>query len=200
MKSNLLFILFIFSINLNAAVSPFVPEKINLNKKSGYSTFLAMGYPSAMHIEGKGDAPQGEITINEKNNKYYISGNVEVDLSSYATGIKMRDQHMKEKYLEVSKYNSAILKLDSVEIDIQFLNKKNADIKSKHQIQAELSLHGQNKLIPIELEFVRSNKGLVIKSQFKITLTDFNIQIPQFAGIKVAETVEIKTVNEFNQL
>ena len=62
--------------------------------------FAASG-PAGLKIEGS----TKELTVTE------ADGNVVVDvpLASLATGIALRDQHMKDKYLEVSKYPLATL-------------------------------------------------------------------------------------------
>src|SRR4051812_9417558 len=69
----------------------------------GSTEFLAVGKPSFLKILGKGKGPEGTLKVVDGQ----ASGAFTVHLSDLTTNNDMRDHHMKEKYLEVSKYPSA---------------------------------------------------------------------------------------------
>ena len=58
----------------------------------------ATGHPSALHVDGKGVGLK-DLSISQNN----VTGTVSFDLNTLDTGISMRNEHMKEKYLEVTK-------------------------------------------------------------------------------------------------
>jgi hypothetical protein len=59
-----------------------------------------------------------------------------------------------------------------------------------------LELHG--KSVPINGEFSVDEKNLA-QAEFKIKLSDFDIKIPEYLGITVAELVTIKTSIPFEK-
>lgn len=145
-----------------------------LSASEGRVEFLAIGKPGFLKVKGEGAKPTGNLKI--ENGK--ASGEFTVDLSLFKTGIELRDEHMKEKYLEVSKYPKAILRFTDVDV------KEGA---AKSTVPAELELHGQKKAVAMEASLEGPKAG----ATFKIKLSDFGIAIPSYAGITVAEDVTI---------
>jgi polyisoprenoid-binding protein YceI len=186
-----LFFTFAFSTNLFAAIN------LKLAKTSGSSSFLAIGHPSAIRIEGKGEAPEGELTVTEQGANLLLSGELKLNLKSYDTGIGLRDKHMKEKYLEVDKFETAILKVEQLKIDKTILSQ---ETETKIGFSGTLVLHGISKAVHGDIFVKKVNSQIQISSNFQIKLSDFNITVPSFAGIKVADSVEIKTLNQIDQL
>ena len=140
--------------------------------------FVARGTPKAIRIEGKPVVPNCLISVD----KLIISGTFEVDLNELKTGIQTRDDHMKTKYLEVQKYPKAVLTLEPLTI-----NSKTKDTP----FTGMLSLHGVQKKVSgtTNMQLVQLKLSGDAKTQIK--LSDFAITIPSFAGITVAEDVNI---------
>jgi polyisoprenoid-binding protein YceI len=166
--------------------------QVKISKAAGHSSFLAIGNPSAIRIEGQGDAPEGELTVTEENKLVKISGEIKMNLKSYSTGIDLRDRHMKEKYFEVDKFEQAILKIENLEFEKTLLN---GEVEKSIAFNGVLYFHGVSKPIQGDLFVKKLNTQIQVSSFFKIKLTDFNVNIPTFAGIKVADRIEIKTFN-----
>ncbi|HEY1079125.1 MAG TPA: YceI family protein [Bdellovibrio sp.] len=155
---------------------------------AGKLEFLAIGKPAMIRIKGEGPAPTGEVTV--KDGK--ASGEFKLALNSLNTGIEMRDSHMKEKYLETAKHPEAVLKISDLEIK---------DIKSGKDtpFTGTLNLHGVEK--PVSGTF--TNEGTAteqkVKATFKVKISDHTIEIPSYAGIKVADEVEVKIEAELKK-
>ena len=75
--------------------------------------FTALATPGALKISGKQNDPKAmktEIKIHGQQ----MSGTASLQLVSLATGIDLRDKHMKEKYLETDKFPQAIFTFKKV--------------------------------------------------------------------------------------
>ena len=142
--------------------------------ESGKVEFLAVGKPSFLKVKGEGVTPTGTMTVT--NGK--ATGEFSFDLSKLSTGIEMRDEHMKEKYLEVGKHPKAIVRFKDIEVK---------DGAAKGAIPAELELHGQKKPITMDAE-LKAGKAT---GKFKIKLSDYAIEIPKYSGITIADDVDV---------
>src|SRR3989338_6695806 len=78
-----------------SAVIPPAPTKLKTSE-AGDVRFLAVGKPSMLKIHGKGKILAADFQLEKES----LKGSAEVDLNSIDTGIALRNQHMKEKYLE----------------------------------------------------------------------------------------------------
>ena len=74
---------------------------------------MAIGRPAAIKILGKSKGPSGELKIQKSDQDFLVNGEAIIDLDSFETGINMRDQHMKEKYLETGKGKNAKLIIEN---------------------------------------------------------------------------------------
>jgi polyisoprenoid-binding protein YceI len=177
--------IFCTSMNVHAAVA-----KFEMKKNNGTVKFFAIGNPSAIRIDGVGSGPEGrlEVVADEKNSK--IAGQFVVELTSLNSGIEMRDSHMKEKYLEVEKYPVAKFTLETINIDGNILKSFN---KSNIPFTGMMNFHGKEKVIAGIADLKSNNKDdAKVVAKFKVKATDFNIEIPSFAGITVADEIELE--------
>src|SRR5688500_7674882 len=104
MKNAILFILVFTSGVASAAVHKLTPV-------GGAVEVLAIGKPAFIKIRGKGAPPSGEIRIDGKK----VSGAFEFDVASIDTGIGLRNEHMRDKYLHVKEHPKAKLEITQLE-------------------------------------------------------------------------------------
>mgnify|MGYP000610268938 CR=1 FL=1 len=83
----------LFQLNLNAATKV-IDSEVN---------FTAVGRPAFIKATGILPIEKADLTLKEG----MLTGNIEVPLSKLNSGIETRDEHLKEKYLEVAKYPKA---------------------------------------------------------------------------------------------
>jgi len=146
-------------------------------------TFLTIGRPSLIKIKGVGASVTGGCKIVDQATSQEMTGEAEFDLSSLKTGIKLRDSHMKDKYLEVAKFPKALLKLSAISL---------APSQKQGQFKGMLTLHGVTLPIEGSYEILKAEtEASEVKLDFKLLLSDYGISIPSFAGITVANDVEI---------
>lgn len=191
-KIFLFLFVFILMNDLYANVLKFNPSNTSVE-------FLVIGNPSAIKIKGEKAKVYGDMTLFKNN----LNSNLKVDLNEFTTGIEMRDEHMKEKYLETQKaeYRYAQLSIIDYLIPEDYWNNKK---ELNTEFNGKLTLHGVTKNINGRIIFPPYTKGNIVltNANFNIKLTEFNIEIPSFVGITVAEEVkiEVKLPLELNSI
>lgn len=177
-------VLFVSLFSLAGPTKVELPSHAMVMKaKTGEIKFIAVGKPGFLKIKGesKGVAPQGSLKL-ESN---LSNGEFVFDLNSLNTGIDLRDEHMKDKYLEVKKFPQAKLILKDFKVTTEELN---SDFEKS--FSGSLILHGETKNIDGKIKFIAKDKSTV--SKFTIKVSDFKIDVPQHLGITVSETVDIE--------
>jgi polyisoprenoid-binding protein YceI len=140
-------------------------------------SFSASG-PAGLKIEGT----TSELKVTEE------GGNVLVDvpLANLATGIALRDQHMKEKYLEVGKYPDAVLTVARGALKVP---------ASGGQLTADapgtLKLHGQVRPVTVRYDATADSDGLSVHGKLHIRMDDFGITVPSYLGVTVKPDVDV---------
>ena len=105
----------------------------------------------------------------------YKAKNIVIDLNSLVTGMDLRDEHAKNKYLETKKYPTAVL-IDA--IGANGVGKARIKIRDKENVV--------NGIYGI------STSGKVLKAEFKIKLSSFGITDINFKGIGVDDEVRVE--------
>ena len=160
------------------------------SSKGGSTSFEAVGKPAMIKINGT--APSPKSTLIFKDGAASLEAEIEID--HFKTGIDLRDEHMKEKYLEAAKYPRAKLKITKADFPADW--EKNPTKFSDREFTGTLNLHG--KEAPIKGTHSMSDKN-VSEAQFKINLNDHNIEIPNYLGIKVVDVITVKTQIQFEK-
>ena len=150
-----------------------LPEKSSVN-------FLAVGKPSMLKIHGEAKGTLGNFSLEKK----ILTGAVELDLNNLATGISLRDQHMKEKYLQVAQFPKAVLEMLHAEID----SEDSLTNAGEKKFDGRMTLHGKSQAISGTFTL----KDGQVLANFPLKLSDFAVEIPSYLGVTVAETVDVK--------
>lgn len=174
------------SLSLVLATSVFatVPKEIDL-AKNGRVSFLAVGSPSALKIRGElkevngKPALEGKLTLDGTK----LAGTAKCKLDGFDTGIGLRNEHMKNKYLETPKFPEAEVALEPVTIPEAALAGGSAQVP----FSGKLTLHGTTKPFTGTL----TAKGKAFSFEFPVALADHGIDIPSYLGIKVTKDVTV---------
>lgn len=142
-----------------------------------------------MTIGGSFDAKTAALTgtVNA-NGGAALDGSLAVDLRSLDTGISLRNDHLREKYLEVDKgsgFDRAVLS------NITLNGVNTAAPEGKGSFSASLALHGVTKTVSGPVEVRKANTGLRVKASFPVNLPDYNIAEPRYLGVGVKDTVQV---------
>lgn len=166
-----------FSINALAAAS------YEVNSDASHVDFLAVGKPSMIKIRGTKAKTTGSFSIP-------TGGEIRMDLDGIDTGISMRDKHMKEKYLQTSKGENkyAIFKITEIKTADGKLP-VSGEVAAK--IKGMMTLHGETK--PLETDAILKSSGetLIADTKLKLKISEYKIDLPTFAGVTVAEDVDV---------
>ena len=113
---------------------------------------------------------KGTVTVSNGN---YIAKDLSLDLNTFKSGLELRDNHAKEKYLEVKKFPTATI------IEASGTNGKGTGklkIKDKiHDVSGTYKINGQN-----------------LVAEFTIKLSDFGISEINYKGVGVEDEVKIE--------
>lgn len=121
-----------------------------------------------------------------------------VNLASIDTGIALRNEHMRDNFLETAKYPKATFKATSIQIQGK------PDLSKPQTVQlvskGNFTLHGvtSQKTIPLTVHYTPAEgnqKATVnVSGKFPIKLQQHKIKRPEALFVKLAETVTV-TVN-----
>lgn len=150
----------------------------------GTATFLAVGRPSLLKIKGEGAGLKGDGKLESKGSESLVSGTFKFELKTLKTGMGLRDKHMNEKYLQTDKYPEATLALAPTALTLG----------KEGPFEGDLTLKGVTKKVKGKAVVTQAADGVLkVKAEFPIKLTDYKVGIPSFAGITVAEDVDVTT-------
>jgi len=142
----------------------------------------------------------GFVTVNLDDIKGSAKARFEVDLTTIKTGIEMRDGHMRDNFLETSKFPKAVFELTKV--DSASLNKLENQKEVKLMLEGNFSIHGVTKLITIPATITYYSESDQTKARaegdlmhiavnFDLLLGDYGIKRPQMLFMKLDETQKI---------
>lgn len=183
MKSLFLSLCF-FSLAAQAELS------LKTNPQQGKVEFEAIGKPSMLKIKGEGEGAVADFKVTAQT----VNGEIHFDVNTLKTGIELRDEHMKTKYLHVKDHPRAILRIKDLKLPDTW-SIKNAALKEQ-TFKGVMTLHGQQK--EVTGTFTIGSNKLDGTAEFEIKLSDFKVDIPQYLGVKVADIVKVKV--SFNEM
>jgi polyisoprenoid-binding protein YceI len=138
-------------------------------------------------FDAKTNALSGTITVSAAQPSS-LEGSLAVDLRTIDTGISLRNDHLREKYLEVERgagYDKAVLSA----IALKGLNPDAPE--GKGSFTGSLTLHGVTKTVSGPVEVRKAGAGLRVKAAFPMNLPDYNIPEPRYLGVGVKNTVQV---------
>lgn len=181
-------------------------------------TFVVDDEPGRDNVSFTSDAPielvvgrttkiKGEITIDDSLDLKKLPPTVsfEVDLASIDTGIPLRNEHMRDNFLETKQYPKAVFVVKKLVPDsVKLQDGKTIKLTGK----GDFTVHGVTvqKDIPVQVTYLKEsdfthNKfehGDVIrmKSTFEVPLVEHKIKRPEVIMQKLAEKV-IVTIDAY---
>lgn len=191
MKSVFIYVSLLGLVAPTASLATPPPAVKNLKITKSAVEFLAVGRPSAIKIRGKSQTLESQLQW--KNHQ--LEGLLRFDLNSLDTGIELRTEHMKEKYLETAKHRYAELSLKALPLSAQIC-KEDLALK-KNPFFANLKLHGVERPVQGDFDLTATAGQGRAEVRFDLNISDFQIEIPVYMGIKVADKVEHLVVLEW---
>ena len=119
----------------------------------------------------------------------HLAGDVSLDLTTLDTGIALRNQHLKENYLEVAKgdgFNKAVLS------DIQLAEASGETFDGTTPFTGTMLLHGVKKPVAGTVEIHSEGTSRRVRAEFPLVLTDWGVTPPEYLGVGVGSRLLVK--------
>jgi polyisoprenoid-binding protein YceI len=120
------------------------------------------------------------------------SSNIQISVSVINFKFKnaLMEEHFNENYMETEKFPKALFKGKINEpVDLT------KDGETKVTVTGEMTVHGVTKTETYEGTMTKSGNDIIIKTKFKIKLTDYNIKVPSLYVKNIAEVVDVDVVS-----
>lgn len=173
-------------VSATQAAEPVKGEAVVFSATEGRTEFFAVGKPAMIKINGEANGPEGTLTAN----KNTLTGMVKVDLNNLTTKIDLRDDHMKNKYLEVSKYPEATLEIVNLQLPTDFATL--SDKETEVPFTGKFTMHGKTSDVTGTAKVARIAKHVAGRAEFVFKITNHLDTLPSWLGVKVAEDVTVK--------
>lgn len=170
--------------NLGAAHAAI--SKVDVKPEQGSVQFLAVGKPAFLKIKGEAKGPVGAV---EKKGENW-GAEFQFDLGTLETGISLRDEHMKDKYLEVGKHPKAKLTIAKLDLPVDWTPV--TALSKEMPFTGELEMHGVKKPVTGTAQLDSGASGASVSAKFQIAISDYQIGIPSYAGVTVADKVDVE--------
>lgn len=138
-----------------------------------------------LKFQGKGEGPQGEVTLDSG-----VAGSFKFKMETLDTGINLRNQHMKDKYLEIAKYPNSELKIEEV------VGFKPESPDGKYEFKGVLTVHGVAKPVSGQVTVKKVAEALQIKAEFDTKISYFSIPLPAYAGVALKDDVKVSVESQ----
>lgn len=109
-----------------------------------------------------------------------------IDLTTLKTGVSLRDEHMRENYLETKKfpfaefYGILLTKPDYAKLE-----------KQPVKVKGRFTIHGVSKEMTIDGFVTPQKDGLLVEAAWTVKLSDHGIPIPSIVIRKLSELQEV---------
>lgn len=111
-----------------------------------------------------------------------VAGELSVDLATLDTGIALRNQHLRENYLELARgegYARAVLS------ELGLKDATGPGFEGRTGFTATLLLHGVKKPVAGSAAVRREGAGVRVEASFPLALSDFAVRAPEYLGVGV---------------
>ncbi|MHB2251502.1 YceI family protein [Corynebacterium aurimucosum] len=133
---------------------------------------------STKHVTGQATIKDG--TVEE--------ARIAVDMASLTTDKKVRDQNMKTKLFEVTKYPESTFTLTEP-ADVSAVPDDGSVVTVP--LTGDLTIHGETKSVSQDFQVVRDGDTIILGGDIPISRLDFGIETPEMIAARISETGEI---------
>lgn len=154
--------------------------------KEGYVEFQSEARDET--VVGKCNYLQGKVSLDENILDFYV------DLTTLKTGIDLRDEHMRENYLETHKYPYA-------EFYGKMVDKFDPDKDEKQEVTAkgEFTVHGVTREITVDGTIMPTKEGIRLEAKWDLKLDDYNIPIPEVLHYRLSNDLDVRIYIKLEQ-
>ncbi len=118
-----------------------------------------------------------------------LSGELVVDLKTLDSGIALRNDHLRNEYLEVGKgegFERATL------ADIHLGDVDPDGFQGRTSFSGTFRVHGAERPVTGQAQIHREGSEVLVEATFPVTLPDYGIPKPRYLGVGVRDTVRVQ--------
>jgi polyisoprenoid-binding protein YceI len=175
-----------FVLGLAAAASP-APQAPSWRVDRGEVRVLVPLKPGGA-FEATTPSLAGTLSL-ESEKPALLTGDLSIDLTTMDTGIALRNQHLRETYLEVGKgkgFDKAVLS------GVRLTGADSEAFEGRTPFTGNLLLHGVSHPVEGSAEIRADAEGRRVRAEFPLVLTDFGVTPPEYLGVGVATKLLVK--------
>ncbi len=138
-------------------------------------------------FEARSQGLSGDLTVKTPQPASF-EGTLTAPLDTLDTGIALRNDHMKNNYLEIGRGDG----FGAAELGaIRLPDLDAARPEGRSRFTGELRLHGVTRPVEGTAEVKRTGSSLKITARLPIRLPDFSIAPPRYLGVGVKDEVQV---------
>ena len=141
--------------------------------------FHAVGSVPGMKIDGS----TNELNVTDDGTNVKII----VPLAKLDTKISLRNDHMRNKYLEVGTYPNAELTVARGSLKFPA-----AGASSQGDATGTMKIHGKEKQVTFHYAAGNSGGKITVKGSVHLNINDYGIVIPSYAGVTMKPDVDVE--------
>lgn len=145
-------------------------------------TFEAEGQPGFLTFEGV----TNDLTLAQEGEQWVFT----VPMATVDTGIALRDDHMRDNYVEVGTYPNVVLRLDPSTLSWPESG------KSAGTIEATFEAHGVTLPVTVEYTLKAGKESTRVQAKFPFNTEAHKIEIPTYMGITIKPEMLAKVTLE----
>jgi polyisoprenoid-binding protein YceI len=137
-------------------------------------------------FEARTDAIRGTVTAGAPGAAF--GGDLSVDLGTLDTGIGLRNDHLRNRYLEVGRgqgFERAVLS------GIRLGDADPQGFQGKTPFTGTFLLHGTTRPVAGQATVSREGSTVRVEASFPVKVSDFGIEKPQYLGVGVQDQVKV---------
>jgi polyisoprenoid-binding protein YceI len=112
---------------------------------------------------------------------------IKVPLRNLTTGISLRDDHMRNKYLQVGRYPNAELTIDR-----SALRLPSGNGSASGDAAGSMAIHGKTKTVNVHYTVARGGGALHVGGTTHLDLRDYSIDVPSYLGVTVKPDIDVE--------
>jgi YceI-like domain len=98
----------------------------------------------------------------------------------------LMQEHFNDNYIESHRYPKAVFKGKIEKFDLKDITQD----EKEYDVTGKIYLHGKSKVIAVKALIKKVPDGIQIVSNFPLSVSDFNIEIPYVVANKISKTVQ----------
>ncbi|RUT68891.1 YceI family protein [Flavobacterium cupreum] len=108
-----------------------------------------------------------------------------VVIKDFRFKMDLMQEHFNDNYIESHRYPKAVFKGKIEKFDVKDIT----ETEKEYDVTGKMYLHGKSKIIAVKALIKKVPDGIQIISNFPLSVSDFNIEIPYVVANKISKTV-----------